>query len=297
MRRCNSRARPRRRAIREWKDKEGSVFNEKEVQNAARLYFQWLGISLQRRWERNQRPALATSSNTPGGDADQAAIEALEDKIKGREKEPASGANGAGNDKTTDELVKRVHDHICARRFPRALCQALGLTEAVNTNNGSSHPDRRWDLPEDYPPELSARKTLGSSNIEDMKIKRDGEAAARSHLAFRCGKKFAQVRRPELLWKKAEEYVALGQRNKAIGEMFAVVKAHPAHRSRAREHQARNTHRTPAALGRNRPRWDSTLVAPGAPIPPGNCLRCRHDRRGGKECRRSVELPWERHRA
>ncbi len=62
----------------------------------------------------------------------------------------------------------------------------------------------------------------------DAKIAREGSQARQSALAFNAGK-FIEVRKPALLWNRAEDLLVLGQKSKAIGEMFALIKAHPSH--------------------------------------------------------------------
>lgn len=41
--------------------------------------------------------------------------------------------------------------------------------------------------------------------------------------------KFNLLRRPSLMWSRSQEYFALGQNNRAITEMFAIIKAYPSH--------------------------------------------------------------------
>ena len=42
-------------------------------------------------------------------------------------------------------------------------------------------------------------------------------------------KRFATVRRPELLWARAEDLYQIGLKNRAITEMVAVLKSNPLH--------------------------------------------------------------------
>ena len=62
-----------------------------------------------------------------------------------------------------------------------------------------------------------------------MKIKRESDSA-KSRPAF-DQEKFNTERYPQLLWNRAQEYVAIGQPNRALGEMFKVVKGYPQHPS------------------------------------------------------------------
>jgi hypothetical protein len=76
-------------------------------------------------------------------------------------------------------------------------------------------------------PELRAAKDPRIFEYWDMKIKKEGEAA-REKPAF-DQEKFSKETYPSLLWSRAHEYVALGQPNRAVGEMFKLVKAYPQH--------------------------------------------------------------------
>lgn len=62
----------------------------------------------------------------------------------------------------------------------------------------------------------------------DAKIAREGSQARQSALAFNAGK-FSEVRKPGLLWNRAEDRLVLGEKSKAVAEMFALIKAHPSH--------------------------------------------------------------------
>ncbi len=216
--------------FREWKEKEGSAMSEKEVQSAARLFFQWLALTLQRSTGVPTRdPLPQVVQHTKEVTADQVAVEALEERIK-REKElAANGKRGKGRDKD-DQQIKRMHDQILRSALAGSPpVQALSLSEFVTVDRWEQVPGNVEGIFQKIIlPELRALKDPRVLEYWDMKIKREGEVAARSKLAFEA-EKFTGARRPELLWSRAEELLALGQRNKAISEMFALVKNHPAH--------------------------------------------------------------------
>jgi hypothetical protein len=62
----------------------------------------------------------------------------------------------------------------------------------------------------------------------DMKLKKEADAATRSKLSFEVDK-FNTLRRPALLWNRAQEYTYLGQKNRAVTEMFNQIKTYPNH--------------------------------------------------------------------
>jgi hypothetical protein len=120
-------------------------------------------------------------------------------------------------------------------------------------------------------PELRAQHDPRLLEYWDMKIKREGEAAARSRLAFDADR-FNQIRRPELLWNRAEDELALGQRGKAINDMFNVIKANPAHPSASAWVSKLETviapPTAPAGTTTSAPAPAATPVAPPSANPP-----------------------------
>ena len=78
-------------AFKAWRDGEGEALKEAEAKNAARLYFQWLALTLQRSSGAPVKDMLPAVINyTKELAADQAAMENLDDTIK-RERERADG--------------------------------------------------------------------------------------------------------------------------------------------------------------------------------------------------------------
>ena len=62
----------------------------------------------------------------------------------------------------------------------------------------------------------------------DNKIKIATEVMSESKRAFDIDQ-FNAIHRPELLWSRAKDLIAIGQRNRGIGEMFTIVKTWPDH--------------------------------------------------------------------
>ena len=212
--------------FREWKERHGSALSAKEAQGAARLFFQWLALTLQRSTGTPIKDLLPqVIQHTKEVSADLVAAEALDERIR-REKElAASGKRGKGR-QSEDETVKRMHDQILNGALPGSPpVQALNLGDFVNVGAWEQSPGNVEGIFQSIIlPELRAAKDPRIFEYWDMKIKREGEGAAKAKLAFEA-EKFTQVRRPELLWNRAEEFLILGSRNKAISEMFAVIKS------------------------------------------------------------------------
>ena len=62
----------------------------------------------------------------------------------------------------------------------------------------------------------------------DSKLQQEAQLASNSALSFKIDQ-FNTVRRPQLLWKRAQDMIAIGQRNRGLGEMIALVKSYPDH--------------------------------------------------------------------
>jgi hypothetical protein len=79
-------------------------------------------------------------------------------------------------------------------------------------------------------PVLRGRKDQLAVDYWTDRIQREAAGAGDADRAFDAAR-FAAIRKPELLWSRAGEMLAIGQRNRAIGEMFGIIKTYPAHPS------------------------------------------------------------------
>lgn len=77
-------------------------------------------------------------------------------------------------------------------------------------------------------PEFRQKRDPRAVAYWDSKLAREAAKASQSKLTI-TGQNFDNVRRPELLWSRAQEMLRIGQRNRAITEMFALVQGYPAH--------------------------------------------------------------------
>jgi hypothetical protein len=237
-------------AFRDWKEKEGEALNAPLGRNAARLYFVWLGLTMQRDAGtpvKDMLPQLIAYTKELVGD--QQAADALDDAIK-REKE-MPGNKRAPQRKVTDDQVKRVHDQILRRGLNGSpVVQWLRLSDFVDPEKWEKQPGNLDGIyTQIILPELRNQHDPRIVEYWDYKLKHEGEAAAKTKLAFDVDK-FNSQRRPTLLWSRAEDMLAIGQKNRAIGEMFTLIKTYPQH---------------PEAAG-----WVTQLeavLAPPAPVP------------------------------
>ena len=222
-------------AFKAWRDNEGEALKEAEAKNAARLYFQYLALTLQRSSGTTVKDLIPALVNyTKELQADLAMIENLDDSIK-KEKEkekdrPGGGRGGNNPRKSNDGEVKKMHDSILHRPLGGSLpVQWLKLGEWVNVDHWEGTPSNLDGIYEKtILPEWRALKDQRVLEYWDMKIKREGDSAAKSKLEFEHDK-FLTLKMPALLWRKAVDMAALGAKNRAATEMFNLIRKYPQH--------------------------------------------------------------------
>jgi hypothetical protein len=223
--------------FRAWKDGEGETLKDHTVANAVHLHLAWLGLTLQRSAGATPKELLPAVVNyTKELAADEAVLDALSDSIK-REKEAAAIAPpGGGNrrtqpaKKTTDAEIKREHDSILKRSLTASpVVKWMNLGDMVNVPKWENNPsDFDGIFEKVILPELRLQKDLRALEYWDIKLKKEADAASRSKLAYEVDK-FNTQRRPTLLWSRAQELATLGQKNRAVSEMFTLIKTYPTH--------------------------------------------------------------------
>lgn len=238
--------------MRAWREGDGEALNSKEAQTAAKLHLTWLYYTLQFHsgWKKKDLlPSVIDYTNQLV--ADGLTMESFEQNLeKARERD----ASGRGARRTDDDRVKRVHDAILNTpvsgspvakylglddilprgpsqndRTAKAVAKILGRTATSEDDNWPMTPGdldgihRAILLPE-------YRASRDSRVIEywDYVIKRETDAVTKKRVDYEIGR-FNQIRRPELLWQRAQDLLAIGLRNRAILEMLAVLKSNPLH--------------------------------------------------------------------
>ncbi|MEQ1860927.1 MAG: hypothetical protein ABMA13_13410 [Chthoniobacteraceae bacterium] len=218
-------------AFRDWKEKQGALFAEKEVQTAAVLYFRWLTLTTQHALgtpAKDLVPSIIQYTKDVLTDA--ATMEAMmEHAQKEKDRAGARPGNARNRSANEDDRIKREHDQILSRPLPGSPpVKALRAEELLRIDKWEMRPG---DVDGIYSaiilPELRRARDARVLEYWDMKIKQEGEAV-KTKSAFDQDK-FAKERRTELLWSRAKEYGGLGLRNKAIGELFQILRANPQH--------------------------------------------------------------------
>jgi hypothetical protein len=219
-------------AFKEWKDREGEGLNSKEGRNAARLYFNWLKLTILRDAGTPVKELLPqVVAHTKELSADREMMEALEESIKKDKELAASGKHGMKR-QGDDDKAKRMHDQILNKGLAGSpVVQWLKLKEFVNPPQWENNPgDFDGIFNNIILPELRAQKDPRLLEYWDMRLKKEADAASKQKLTFAV-EKYNNERRPALLWSRADDLLLLGQKNRAIGEMFNLIKTYPRHPS------------------------------------------------------------------
>jgi hypothetical protein len=132
--------------------------------------------------------------------------------------------------KATDDQVKKMHDQILRHALGSSpIVQWMKLTDFINVEKWEKQPGNLDGIyAQIILPELRAQHDPKVVEYWDYKLKREGEAATKTKLAFDIDKYNSQ-RRPSLLWSRAEDMLAIGQKNRAIGDMFTLIRTYPQH--------------------------------------------------------------------
>lgn len=269
-------------AVREWKQGEGEGLKAKEGANAARLHLVWLGLTMQNAAGAERSKLLpAVLDFVRQAEADEAAMEHLDEQI---EKAKAGARGGAANKALSGEThAKKLHNSIMrmsvtgspvAKMFQ--IGELLGGGGKKKQKGGGDDPAGGWEMvPGNVGgiynsivlPEFRATKDPRILNYWDRVIRKGQESIDPSMPDYE-EKQWSQVKRPALLWARAQDMMQIGLHNRAITEMFAIIKGFPQHPEAANWiphlEQLVSAQATPPAASAA----SSGAVAPPAAIPP-----------------------------
>ncbi len=222
--------------ISDWKDGDGDALNSKECQNAARLHLYWLGLSLQHAMGTETKPMLQNIIDfTKQVRAEEDVMSRLDDSID-RAKDRKDR-----KDMVDDLSVKRVHDQILrtdVNGSPVArwlqLGELLGDSGKKRGESASGWEFTPGNVEGIYQsiilPEFRSTKDARLLDYWDLRLKQETERAAEKKLDVEQ-REWTQIKRPNLLWSRAQDVLLLGQKNRALGEMFSLLKTFPQHPS------------------------------------------------------------------
>jgi len=241
--------------LRAWREGDGDALGNKEAQTAAKLHLTWLFYTLQHHGGVKTKDLVPLVIDyTTQLAADGQTMDSCDDNLQKNRERDASGKHGMR--KTDDARVKTVHDAILNTPvtsspvakylglediLPRAASQnertAKAVAKLLGTGSGPSVSDDTWPLtPGDLDgiqraiilPEFRATHDPRIIDYWDSVIRREAEAVAKRKVNYDEAR-FNQVRKPALIWQRAQDLAAIGLRNRAIADMVAVLKANPLH--------------------------------------------------------------------
>lgn len=219
-----------------WREGEGEALGSKLCSNAVKLHIQWLALSLQHSMGADIKQLLPqVIEYTKQLQQDEAASEHLQDQIK-RDQE-----RGGPTPKQSiqDAAEKRMHDRVMSTSIlssPIARMLQVGdfFGEYTEKTKGES---AGWEMtPGSFDgiyhsiilPQFRATKDVRLLDYWELALKRETDNAAERKLDIEQ-REWTQIKRPALLWARAQDVLVLGLRNRAISEMFSVVKTYPHH--------------------------------------------------------------------
>ena len=168
--------------------------------------------------------------------ADQEVIDGIEESMR-REKErerehpPKKGQPApVQHKKVSDDMIKRVHDSILKRGLTASpVVQYWKIAPLLAAEGWEASPGSVDAIYESILlPYYRENRDLKALDFWDYKLQREALTAERSRSVAEQDR-YMTVRRPSLLWRRAEELAWLGYKNKAVNEMMGVIRAHPSH--------------------------------------------------------------------
>ena len=240
--------------VRAWRDNEGDAFNSKEVQNAARLHLTWLFYTLQFKSgvkKKDLLPLVIEYTNQLVADGQ--TMEGHDTQLQKDRERDATAKHGVRRE---EKPVKQMHDSILNASvssspvakylglediLPRAASQDDRIAKSVAKLLGAAKApvaaDESWPMaPGDLEaiqqsiilPEYRLTKDPRILEYWDQVLARESDRVAKRKIDYE-EKRFVAVRRPEILWSRAEDFYKIGLTNRAITEMVAVLRSNPVH--------------------------------------------------------------------
>jgi hypothetical protein len=231
-------------AVRDWKQGEGEGLKVKECANAARLHLVWLGLTIQHSAGAETKQLLPNVIDfTKQLEADEAGIGRVSDqidKLKGTAKR-----NVPNKALSEDTHAKKLHDSILKTSVTTSvvakklqisdLLADVGRRKKRNDDGeggGSGWEPTPGNVNGIYAsiilPEFRATKDPRLLEYWDLMIRKGQENIYAGMPDFE-EKQWSQVKKPTMLWSRAQDQVLIGQRNRGITEMFNLIKAYPQH--------------------------------------------------------------------
>ena len=213
------------RAFEDWRNEKALLLRSKEMQTALQLYFKYLVLSIQRKDAKN--PAMFVNpSLTYARDLAAAGpyfVSGKETKGGGRRnKKPDS------NDPTAkpDEIKGLLDTALPETIVVKWLGAASMLPEGKNWDLRAG--DISGILEKNVRPFLREQKNPQLIETWDLEMQLQADLVTAGQLDYDADQ-FNTVTRPTMQFSKASDYSALGMNNRAINEIYSLIKAYPQH--------------------------------------------------------------------
>ena len=280
-------------AVRDWKQAEGEALRSKEGANAARLHLQWLAITIQHTAGAETKQLLNSIIEfTRQVESDAVMIGRVADQID-KARERTAGGRGAPVNKTVADEArgKKMHDNIMKMPVTDGpVARRLEIPELSGDAGGKAGTGEKSDAPgwEMVPgnldgiynsiilPELRATRDPRLLDYWDMTLKHEAEAIYPGMPDFE-EHRVMQVRRPALLWARAQDMMILGQKNRAIAEMFNLIKTYAQHPEVA--HWTAHLEGILVPSASKQPETGGAVIAPPVATPPATSPGARSNSR------------------
>ncbi len=223
--------------IQDWRDGEGEALNDRHCASAVRLHLNWLALNLQHAAGADTRtllPKVVDHVNAVIA-LNEAAEQFGENIQKARERN--SKSPGARKDVQEDQSAKKFYDGIMRQSINGSpVSRMLQLGEALGERKRN---DGGWEMVAGNVegiynsvilPEYRSSKDPRVLDYWAMILKREEERASKRVLDVEK-REWSNVKRPQILWDRAQDVLLIGQKNRAISEMFNLVKTYPQHPS------------------------------------------------------------------
>ena len=216
----------------EWKKREADRLKSNAMQNAARLHLSYLLLTIQRAGDMTTKqlePALLAhiAALSAAGEGDNAIL-ARRDKaqdLKEAGYQPIKGVKPPEKESLfwEQDLINRgVESGIFAQWYGISKL----FSKLKDWENSPGNVDGMYQ--KTLLPYYRQNKDPRVIAYWDARLQKEAQQATSSGLAFKIDQ-FNKVIRPQLSWKRALDMDAIGQRNRALGEMIALVKNYPDH--------------------------------------------------------------------
>ena len=228
-------------AVRDWKQNEGEGLKAKEGANAARLHLVWLGLTIQHSAGAETKQLLPSVIDfTKQLEADDAAIAHVAELI---DKAKAAKRPGPNKVLSGETHAKKIHDSILKMSVTTSpVAKRLQIADllgdvAKKKKRGEDAAPASWEtVPGNVNgiynaiilPEFRATKDPRLLEYWDMMIRKEQEGIYAGMPDFE-ERQWSQVKRPAMLWSRAQDLLLIGQRNRAVTEMYNLIKAFPQH--------------------------------------------------------------------